>query len=355
MDRRIRVKCLKCAASIEMLVDQQELVDVICPRCQHAFTATVPPLVLDIVEVADVVEVIEDEAPAVRPARPIRHLPTQPTQSSAAAPRPKRIRQIQKPVAPAPATAYPSWQAPVTPYTPPPRVSAATHVKAFLIAGGGVIAVIALVVTGFMFKAAISNIQWNAPDNQVLADSSVASSPSTNVPAIASEPISSPASDPAGMAAHHQELKHRIVFLARRLAQATVEGDDDFVVDNMPAKILQAAGGRENMRRVIVQAQQKLASDGTTLTGTTVSENITIHQTGRDVYAVVPLVVNLKLNGRAMRFNSSELAISDDGGITFTFLAGDSINKNRAEIKRLFPTLPDSLTLPSTSEPQAID
>ena len=64
MDRRIRVKCPDCAASIELRVDLEELLDVTCPRCQHLFTAKVPPPVLDIAPVE--VEPLPEERPVRR-------------------------------------------------------------------------------------------------------------------------------------------------------------------------------------------------------------------------------------------------------------------------------------------------
>ncbi len=143
MDRRIRVKCPECAASIEMRVDQQELLDVTCPRCQKPFTAKVPPPALDILPVIEPEPEPEEARPAVRPTRVVQQTP---------ATRPRRIREIpqrsaSKPtVAPA-AFEDTSWQVPTahyqpgTPYQPAPRVSGATHVKAFLIAGASVLGV----------------------------------------------------------------------------------------------------------------------------------------------------------------------------------------------------------------------
>lgn len=358
MDRRIRVKCLECAASIELRVDQQELLDVTCPRCRHVFTAIVPP---QIVEVAPI-EIIEvEETPPVRMTRVV-----QPT----AAPRPpKRVRQLPQ-SAPSP-LGNSNWQAPSPQYQyrAAPRVSAATHLKAFLIAGGSVVGLGLLVMVGFMLKSAVSGMDWSSSSEGSSAGSTATVSPATE-PASPSSAGSTLVTDATGTTGETastfpgiaattapangsvETIPEKIIKQAKELATATKDWDHDFVLDRTYPKLIELAGGRAKMRDTLDKAMEPIKAQGATISDFTVSNNLVVRNLGTKIYAVVPTTMDLDFPNRLLRVDSFLLAISEDSGRTFTFLSGSAVAKDKRLFKRVLPDWPDDFVLPAPGTPR---
>ncbi len=382
MDRRIRVKCPECAASIELRVDQQELLDVTCPRCQHLFTAKVPPPVLEIVplEADEIIEPIE-EVPPVRQTRVAQPAP---------APRPKRIRQLP-PASAAPATYDNTWLSPSPQYqSSPQRVSSATHIKAFLIAAGSIVCLGLLIMSGIMIRSAVSKIEWpTATNNESQSDTQLASS--TTSPTATSDvagPIAQPQAaepnySPTGLAPNdtnsstsatapattspppaasnnpgnnpgNSDIATKIVLLANQIADASKDQDNEFILDRTHPKLIELAGGRSKMLEILNLALEPMRKQGITIANYTVSSNVTIRQVGQKIFAVIPTTLDLKYPNRTTRTESFLLAISDDGGRTYSFIDGSGAAKNRNMLKVVLPDLPDDMVLPTPTTPREV-
>ncbi len=358
MDRRIRVKCPECAASIELRVDQQELLDVTCPRCRHVFTTIVPPQIVE-VEPIEIIEV--DEAPPVRMTRVVQPTTVQPT----AAPRvTKRVRQLPQ-SAPSP-LGNSNWQvpSPQVQYRAAPRISAATHLKAFLIAGGSVLGLGLLVVLWFVFQSAISSVDWSsASDEATVSSSSNTESPAPggvdSTAVTNSATVGAPADTIAGAGTTTapinvslETIPEKIIKQANELASATKDWDHDFVLDRTYPKLIQLAGGRAKMRETLDKAMEPIKEQGATITAFTVSENIVVRNLGTKIYAVVPTTMDLDFPNRLLRVDSFLLAISEDSGRTFTFLSGSAVAKDKQLFKRVLPDWPDDFILPAPGTPR---
>lgn len=374
MDRRIRVKCTECAASIELRVDQQELLDVKCPRCQHMFTAKVPPLIVE-VEPIEVFEVIE-ETPPVRMTRIV-----QPAPRPAPAQRPKRVHQIPQP-GPSSAYANPTWQAPMPTHQAAPRVSGATHLKAILISTGCILALGMLVMVGIMIRSAVSQIEWSGGGSESTDTTQLASAaPVTSSPAVespystqlpttsaATTSVSEPSSlSPVGNSLGTEttsvttspkpggdDVTEKVVTLAEQIAQATRDKDNEFIIDRTHPKLIEFAGGRNKMLEILDKALEPMKAKGITIADYKISRDVNIRRQGKDIYVVLPTVLDLNYQGRIMRTDSFLLAISEDAGRTFTFLDGSGAAKNRSMLKRLLPNLPDDFTIPTPSLPREV-
>ncbi len=298
MDRRIRVKCPECAASIEMRVDQQELLDVTCPRCQKPFTAKVPPPALDILPVIEPEPEPEEARPAVRPTRVVQPTP---------ATRPRRIREIPQRLrlqADCRACSLRRHELASTNCALSTRdalsastagIGCATHVKAFLIAGASVLGVGLLVMFGFMIKSVVSNIDFSSaisstapastPEEPVIVAPSQTSTPTeptpniaSNAPAASSPSLSGPASPvtPTGVngqidqmlpplsktqqaapaaapapsavtSVDNPTVKDKVTELATQYLDATKDLDGEFLLDRTHPKLIEQVGGRATM------------------------------------------------------------------------------------------------------------
>lgn len=377
MDRRIRVKCPKCAAPIELRVDQQELLDVTCPRCENLFTAIVPPQIVEVTPV-EVFEVIE-EAPQERKTRVVQ--PAVPSESQRTPSRPKRIRQVSPPSS----TAIPntSWQAPMPTYQAAPRVSAGTHLKAVLIASGSVLGLGLLILVGVLIRSALSNLSWPTSSDDgassQLASNSLATSTdsvsSSQVPSndpqsspVPSSPVSSspgesinPTNSNSQSSNTDSSLKppstdvtEKVITLAEQIAQATKEMENEFVIDRTYPKLIEFAGGRNKLLEILNKALEPMKSQGITIADYKISRDVKIRNAGRNIFVVVPTVLDLNYQGRITRTDSFLLAISEDAGRTFTFLDGSGAAKNRSMLKRLLPNLPDDFEIPTPGLPRQI-
>lgn len=407
MDRRIRVKCPECAASIELRVDQEELLDVKCPRCHNLFTAIVPPLVVEVepVEVFDEVEVIE-ETPPVRQTRVV-----EPTARPTPTQRPKRVRQVIQSGSES-TYANPTWQAPVPNYQAAPRVSGATHLKAMLIAGGSILGLGVLVMIGFMIKSAVSSLDWSggsettsstqlastsaettttspasfasepvAPQPVVsestsstppatskqLASPLVTSTTSTENPMSSGPMASSPmatlpatadpssATTPAAVPKPASvDVSEKVIVLAEQMAQATKDGETDFIIDRTHPKLIELAGGRGKMLEILNKAMEPMRAQGIKIADYKILREVQVRRAGKDIYVVVPTIMDLNYQGRIMRTDSFLLGVSEDSGRTFSFLDGSGAAKNRSMLKRLLPNLPDDFAIPTPSLPREV-
>ncbi len=343
MERRIRVKCPECAASLQLLVEQQELLDVSCPRCQHAFTTKVPPLV----EV-EAVEVVEEEEPPppVRQTRIVQPAPARQTKPVRQTPRNTPTSATRADQSwPADPLSNTSWQTPTYQVNSAPRVSGATHLKAFLIATGSVIGVVVLVMLGFMLKSAISSIEWPS-----FGDSTESATASTTTADSSSKPTGASSSSGPTDA----ELAQKMIQGARRLGEATKSWDNETVLANTSPRLIKAVGGERKMREVLNTAVNQFRAQGVTVAAYTVHENVTLRRVGRKVFGIVPTAMDLAVSGRLLRSDNFLIAISEDSGRTFTYLDGAAATKEPAAFKKLLPDLPSDLVLPPRNEPRDI-
>ena len=378
MDRRIRVKCPECAASIELLVDLEELLDVKCPRCQNLFTAKVPPPVLEIVPVE--VEPVE-ETPPVRFTRVV-----QPKSAS----RPKGVRQTPA-AAPAPNYFDNTWTPPAQ-YGSASRVTGATHIKAILIATGSIVSLGLLVMAAVMINSSLSKMDWSSGDTTVTSppsgtDSIVSNSGQPDSASIASidsptsaaeseyvsdldgetasgvaDPTSPSSSNPSTAASGSKpegskpegSMAEKIILLANQIADATKDGDNEFIIDRTHPKLVELAGGRTKMLELLNKALEPMKTQGISIANFSVSKDVVVRQVGQKVFAILPTTLDLKYPNRTMRTDGFLLAVSEDGGKTFTFIDGAGAAKNRAVLKQILPDLPDDLALPAAGIPREV-
>ena len=374
MDRRIRVKCPECAASIELLVDLEELLDVKCPRCQNFFTAKVPPPVLEIVPVE--VEPVE-ETPPVRFTRVV-----QPTIAS----RPQGGRQSPA-AAPAPNYFDNTWATP-SQYG---SSTGATHVKAFLIATGSIVTLGLLVMAAVMINSSLSKMDWSSDDttvttspsgtesivsnsdvpdsaslaaidsptsaNELAYDSDLDGNATNGMTDPTSPPSNNPSSNPSAATGSKPEsgsMAEKIILLANQIADATKDSDNEFIIDRTHPKLIELAGGRNKMLELLNKALEPMKYQGISIANYTVSKDVVVRQVGQKVFAILPTTLDLKYPNRTTRTDGFLLAVSEDGGKTYTFIDGAGAAKNRAVLKQILPDLPDDLTLPAAGTPREV-
>lgn len=143
---------------------------------------------------------------------------------------------------------------------------------------------------------------------------------------------------------HKSDIKHT----AEQLGDATVRKDYNAIADYTYPKFIEAVGGRDSLLAGIKHGFESLKSQRSNLS----IESVTIGEPGDEVlihsvlYSVVPEKLVFKINGLRYGAVSSLIAVSSDGGRTWTFLdtAGlDDLTKMFPDIKKL--TIPPHTSL----------
>ena len=149
-------------------------------------------------------------------------------------------------------------------------------------------------------------------------------------------------------------MAEKVIPLANQIAQATMDSDNEFVLDRTHPKLIELAGGRKKLLEQMNKALAPLKQQNITIASFTVSNSVTVRQVDRKIFAVLPTTLDLNYQGRIMRTDSFLLAVSEDAGQSFSFISGSEATKNRDMLKRIIPDLPNDLAFPPPATPRQI-
>lgn len=149
-------------------------------------------------------------------------------------------------------------------------------------------------------------------------------------------------------------MAEKIVLLANQIADATKDSDNEFIIDRTHPRLIQLAGGRNKMLEILNKALEPMKTQGITIANFTVSKDIVVRQVGQKIFAILPTTLDLRYPNRTMRTEGFLLAVSEDGGKTYTFIDGAGAAKNRAVLKQILPDLPEDLPLPVAGIPREV-
>jgi len=117
-------------------------------------------------------------------------------------------------------------------------------------------------------------------------------------------------------------------------------------------KVIEMAGGREQMVAAMNKELKEMESEGVVLlSSTSGAPTQFIHDSG-SIYAVLPITLKVKAQEGIFQSEGSMIGISSDGGANWTFI--DSSGKDLSELKKLIPGIADKLSLPPPKPPVKI-
>lgn len=117
-------------------------------------------------------------------------------------------------------------------------------------------------------------------------------------------------------------------------------------------KVIEMAGGREQMVAAMKKELKEMESEGVVLlSSTSGAPTQFIHDSG-SIYAVLPITLKVKAQDGLFQSEGSMIGISSDGGVNWTFI--DSSGKDLSELKKLIPGIADKLSLPPAKPPVKI-
>ncbi len=117
-------------------------------------------------------------------------------------------------------------------------------------------------------------------------------------------------------------------------------------------KVIEMAGGREQMVAAMNKELKQMQSEGVVLlSSTSGAPTQFIHDSG-SIYAVLPITLKVKAQDGIFQSEGSMIGISSDRGANWTFI--DASGKDRSELTKLIPGIADKLNLPPDKPPVKI-
>src|SRR6266446_6322861 len=139
---------------------------------------------------------------------------------------------------------------------------------------------------------------------------------------------------------------------AKEMNDAFARKDYGRFADLTYPKVIEMAGGRDQMLKGITQQLKEMEVEGVVpLSSTTGSPTQFLHDSG-SIYAVLPMTVKAKAKDGIFQSEGSMIGVSSDGGTNWTFI--DSSGKDHRELKTLLPNVVDRLNLPAEKPPVKI-
>jgi len=139
---------------------------------------------------------------------------------------------------------------------------------------------------------------------------------------------------------------------AKEVNDAFVRKDFGKVSDMTYAKVVQTAGGRDQMVALLAQGVAEQESAGGFLLSSTPAVPTQIIETSGAIYAVIPTVMKIKTSDGTFQASGCMIGISADSGRNWTFV--DAGEKKENELKAVLPEVADRLELPKETEPVRI-
>ena len=139
---------------------------------------------------------------------------------------------------------------------------------------------------------------------------------------------------------------------AKEMNDAFARKDYERFVDLTYPKIVEMAGGRDQMLKGIPQQLKEMEAEGVViLSSTSGSPTQFVHDSG-SIYAVLPATLKAKAKDGIFESEGSMVGISSDGGANWTFI--DASGKDHRELKTILGNVVDRLNLPPDKRPVKI-
>lgn len=109
-------------------------------------------------------------------------------------------------------------------------------------------------------------------------------------------------------------------------------------------------GGRGNMISATAQEMRTLERKGFTVKSVSVLEPNKVEIIGKQIFSIVPMTMIMTVPSGTMLLESFLIAVSEDGGKTWTFVDGTAAGDKRM-LRQIFPLAADKLHLPPRKQP----
>jgi hypothetical protein len=148
----------------------------------------------------------------------------------------------------------------------------------------------------------------------------------------------------APAAAQGDGLAPRVKAQAQKMAAALVKGDYPTFVHFMNPAIIRMIGGEAAMKKQMATLDSTMKKQGATFGKIVIGDATKIVSSGKELQCTVSQESEILAKGGSMKTKSTLIAISADGGKTWTFL--DTVNKDLTAVRQLLPNLNPAISFP---------
>jgi hypothetical protein len=148
------------------------------------------------------------------------------------------------------------------------------------------------------------------------------------------------------------EIKKTAKAQAEVIQTALIQGDFGKVADLTHPKIVEAGGGKDRMVAMMAAGTKEMKEQGIEFKAMTVLEPSEPVPAGKELYIVVPFILEMSGSGQRFQTKAAIVGISGDGGKTWSFV---DTTPGRDALKKVFPNLPDSLDIPKKEAPTLVE
>ena len=141
----------------------------------------------------------------------------------------------------------------------------------------------------------------------------------------------------------------RIRQAAKENSTAFTTANYDRLVDLTYPKVVELLGGREKMIELLRRGAEDMKSHGSSILGADIAEPKEVITAGDKRFAIVPMIVHVKVPEGTLRTNGFLLAVSTDQGKAWTFIDGAGLT--REKLTQVFPDFPSEVSLPAPERP----
>ncbi len=138
-------------------------------------------------------------------------------------------------------------------------------------------------------------------------------------------------------------VKRVVKAKAETIASATISGDYAAIADATHPKVIEMGGGRARMIAAMKTAFDQMRTAGYGVADVRVEAPADLVRAGNTLYAVVPMMLEMKTPQGVMEQRGFVVGVSSDLGKSWSFVDG-SVGPEK--IKQVLPDLPAQLTLP---------
>ena len=138
---------------------------------------------------------------------------------------------------------------------------------------------------------------------------------------------------------------------ADELNQASLKGDDARAADLTYPKLIEVMGGREQYIRNLQAVRDEMQAEKFSVLSATIEEPTNVIEVEKQLYAIVPLTMRMKVPEGVLVGRSSMIGVSNDGGKNWTFVTANRAQLKDETLKILFPAAADKLRIPEATEP----
>jgi hypothetical protein len=131
---------------------------------------------------------------------------------------------------------------------------------------------------------------------------------------------------------------------AEELGQAIVANDHERIVDGTHPKIIEKAGGRDQMIALLEFNAQQMKSNGSTIQSVSFDTPADLAEGGAELFGIIRYSLVMTVRGRQANQRFFLIGVSEDGGRIWKFVDGGQADL--AKVRKLFPNFPGQLRLP---------